>query len=110
MPKAKNNPKPTIDDVCEICGAPYAAFHEIFFGTANRQKSIKWGMQKRLCCFHHNDQSNRASNPHYNKRVDQNLREEYQERFEAQRVCEGMTASDARKLFMAEFGRNYLDD
>jgi hypothetical protein len=46
---AKNNPKPTSDDICENCGAPYAQTHEVFEGTGRRQLSIKYGMQVKLC-------------------------------------------------------------
>jgi hypothetical protein len=108
MAKAKNNPVPTAEDLCAICRTPYAHLHEVFFGTGNRQKSIKWGMQIRLCYFHHNDPNNHVSNPHFNARVDKQLKEEYQYKFEAARIMEGMGADAARTLFIREFGRNYL--
>lgn len=109
MSKAKRNPIPTFDDKCSVCGVPYAALHEVFYGTGNRQKSIKWGMQIRLCFYHHNNPSNTTSNPHFNKDADRRLKEKYQHIFEEQRMIEGTTKTAARELFCREFGRNYID-
>lgn len=106
MPKARNNPVPTADDFCEVCGQPYAHLHEIFGGSGNRQKSIKWGMQKRLCYKHHNEPG--EENPHSNAQIDRAYKEEYQARFEKDRMLEGMTSDEAHKFFIHEFGRNYL--
>ena len=50
--RAKNNPRPTIDSICEICGERFAELHEIFPGK-NRQLSIKYKMQIHLCPLHH---------------------------------------------------------
>lgn len=46
------NPKPTIDDVCIVCGKPYAHLHEVYGGT-NRRNSQLYGLQVRLCQYHH---------------------------------------------------------
>ena len=108
LSKARRNPKPTAEDYCEVCGASYAHLHEVFYGTGNRQKSIKWGMQIRLCYFHHNDPNNKVSNPHFNANVDRQYKEEYQQKFETARIMEGMGFDEARSLFVREFGRNYL--
>ena len=51
--RPQNNAKPTINDICERCGRPYAHLHEVFFGRGKRQLSIKYGLQKRLCYEHH---------------------------------------------------------
>lgn len=96
--KAKNNPIPTIDDICTICGKPYAANHEVFFGK-NRQNSIKYGMQKRLCYEHHNKPG--GVNPHYNKVVDNLYKREAQAKFE---MIHG-----SREEFERIFGKNYLE-
>ena len=39
---------------CYFCGAPATDKHEIFEGTANRQKSIQNGLVVGLCRNHHN--------------------------------------------------------
>jgi len=95
--RAVNNPLPTIDDICEVCGKPYAANHEIFFGNGKRQLSIKYGMQKRLCYEHHNKPN--GDNPHFNKQIDDAYKKEYQQKFEAEY---------SRELFIMIFGKNYL--
>lgn len=46
--RAKNNPKPTADDICMFCSRPYAQTHECF-GGKNRQLSIRYGLQVKLC-------------------------------------------------------------
>lgn len=94
VPRTKSNPMVDINDVCEICGRPYAHLHEIFFGP-NRQKSILYRLQIRLCqeCHEGND------GPHMNREVDLKYKREAQCKFEARY---------GHELFMMEFGRNYL--
>ncbi len=94
--RPKNNAKPTINDVCERCGRPYAHLHEVFFGRGKRQLSIKYGLQKRLCYEHHEG----ASGPHLNREYDLQLKREAQAKFE--RV-------HGRAEFVRLFGRNYLE-
>ena len=94
---AKNNPKPTIDDICEVCGKPYAHNHEIFFGTGERQLSIKYKLQKRLCYEHHNMYG--GMNPHFNKAIDDEYKREGQRKFEE---------THSREDFRSIFGKSYL--
>jgi len=113
--KAKNNPVPTYEDTCEYeypdgtkCGRPYAHLHEIFFGNGQRQKSIQWGLQKRLCYEHHNDPSSKT-NPHYNSDIDMKYKQEYQRKFEMDLInFKAFSPEEAHKVWMREFGRNYL--
>lgn len=95
--KPLRNPRPTAEDICthEGCCRNYAHNHEIFFGK-NRQNSIKYKMQKRLCDEHHEG----PLGPHHNKEYDIQLKKEYQAIFEAKH---------SHKLFMEVFGENYLD-
>ena len=93
--KAKNNPLPTAEDYCEVCGKPYAHNHEIFFGK-NRQNSIKYGMQKRLCEEHHEG----ALSPHHDKDIDDEYKREGQTKFEE---------THSREDFIRIFGKNYLE-
>lgn len=75
--RAVNNSRPTAADICEVCGKPYAANHEIFFGRGKRQLSIKYGLQKRLCYEHHQG----PDGPHHNRKRDLELKKEYQQKF-----------------------------
>jgi hypothetical protein len=97
--KAKNNPMPTIYDLCEVCGKPYAHLHEIFFGRGKRQLSIKYRLQKRLCYDHHEKPN--GDNPHFNKAIDDEYKREGQQEFER--------LYGTREDFIRLFGRNYLD-
>jgi hypothetical protein len=96
--RAVNNPLPTIDDICEVCGKPYAHNHEIFFGRGKRQLSIKYKLQKRLCYEHH--EKPYGDNPHYNKAIDDEYKREGQRKFEA--------IHGSREDFIRLFGKNYL--
>ena len=73
------NPKPTIDDICIVCGKPYAHLHEVFFGK-NRRNSQIYGLQVRLCQYHHQVWEH---SPHKDPKGDFNmaLREEYKQKF-----------------------------
>lgn len=82
---------------CYICGTTKdLQIHEVFFGTANRKKSIKYGCCLTLCAYHHNA-SNQAV--HYNHELDIQLKMEMQRRF-----IKVYPNVDFRKVF----GKNYL--
>lgn len=70
--------------------------HEIFYGSANRKKSIEWGMQVWLCPDHHN-MSNMGV--HLNKHMDLILKRYGQKVFEE---------TYGHDKFMEVFKRNYL--
>lgn len=89
-----NNPKPTEDSLCKVCGRPYAETHEIFFGKY-RQKSIHYGMQIPLCDEHHRG----PDGPHQSRKRDLELKRRGQIVFEY---------FWSHEEFMREFGRNYL--
>lgn len=55
VPRARNNPKPTINDICRYCGTVFAQTHEIFEGTGRRQLSIRYKMQVKVCDRCHKD-------------------------------------------------------
>jgi hypothetical protein len=90
----KNNPAPTYESKCEICGKPYAETHEIFFGQY-RQLSIKHGLQTLLCPEHHRGKYG----PHNNRSRDLELKQKGQQWFER---------FYSREEFIKVFGRNYL--
>ena len=85
------------DKECLICGSTQNIhIHEVFYGTANRQLSIKYGLCVCLCGRHHN-----LSNVgvHFNKQLDTNLKQHAQQKFNE--VYPELN-------FMKIFGKNYL--
>lgn len=86
------------DRKCYICGSPYNLHkHHIFYGTANRRQSERYGCWVYLCYFHHNGSD---AGVHFSKPVDERLKQKCQEAFEAQ--------VGSRSDFISIFGRNYL--
>lgn len=94
--RAKNNPKPSCEDICRVCQSSYAELHEVFYGPY-RQKSIHYGLQVRLCFRHHREGPGAV---HNNKAFDDELKREFQQKFEA---------IYGHEKFMQEFDKNYLD-
>ena len=83
---------------CELCGAwTVCARHEVFYGTANRKLSIKWGMTAWLCPACHNA-SNRGV--HHHRENDLILKKRYQRIWEE---------SYTREEFIKVFGRSYAE-
>ena len=96
---ANRNKSIVQDDMsrCLICGsANKLQTHEVFCGSANRQKSIDWGCYVRLCAFHHNASNNCV---HYNHAMDMNLKKFAQRKFEEKY---------GHEKFMEVFGKSYL--
>ena len=84
--------------ICAICGSKNKiATHEIFYGTANRKKSIEDGMVVNLCGKHHNLSSEGV---HFNKELDLKLKQK------AQTVYEEKLGT--REDFIKRYGRSYL--
>ena len=82
---------------CLICGSTHnLQTHEVFFGSANRQKSIDYGCYVKLCAYHHNTSNNGV---HYNHALDLNLKKFAQRRFEEKH---------GHEKFMEVFGKSYL--
>jgi len=82
---------------CFICGAKgNLHHHEIFYGKANRKKSIHYGLQLWLCPQHHNLGN---YSPHHNHSVDMELKRYGQRRFEE---------VYGHEMFMDIFHKNYL--
>ena len=92
--RALRNPIPTIHDRCRICGRPYASLHEVF-GGKNRQLSIKYGLQVRLCIEeHHPEVTDKPKGE-----LSTSLKREYQTKFEKDHTHDE---------FIKLFGQNYL--
>lgn len=65
---------------CYVCKTTLNLhIHEVFFGTANRKKSIQYGCCISLCAKHHN-MSNEGV--HFNRKLDLKIKEEMQKKFE----------------------------
>jgi len=94
--KKKPNPKPTTDDICIVCGRPYAMTHEVYFGNPNARLSQEWGMVTKLCYLHH---QSTEQGVHHNINFDIALKQRYQEKFEQEH---------GHDKFMEVFKRNYL--
>ena len=74
--------------------------HEVFYGTANRKKSIEDGMVIYLCGDHHNLSDKGI---HFNKKFD------LQEKKKAQYIWElEYGKEDPRAEFIKRYGRSYL--
>jgi hypothetical protein len=86
--------------ICFVCGSNHNLHkHHIFYGTANRKISEKYGCWIYLCPTHHN-MSN--SGVHFNKRLDSQLKWIAQQKWEE--------TYGTRKDFICLFGKNYLED
>ncbi len=82
---------------CYFCGTTKSLhIHEVFYGTANRQKSIKYGCCVSLCTIHHNLSN---ASVHFNKDMDLNLKKTMQKKF--MQVYPELD-------FLKIFGKNYL--
>ena len=77
---------------CLVCGSLNPDIHEIFSGTANRQKSIDHDLYVALCRTHHEE-------AHKNGALTKWLHETGQKAFEQ---------THTRQEFIKTFGRNYL--
>lgn len=85
-------------DKCCICGSTSNLHsHEIFFGTANRKKSIKYKMVAPLCAEHHEG----TKSPHHDAQIDLWLKQKGQEAFEKY--------IGTRNEFIDIFHKNYLE-
>ena len=81
---------------CLICGNPDTEEHHVFFGTANRRLSEKWGLKVYLCPEHHRG----YRGVHHNRHFDKMLKRE------AQLIWEEKIGS--RNEFIKTFGKSYL--
>lgn len=82
---------------CLICGDAYhLELHHIFYGTANRKLSDKYGLTCYLCKYHH---TGRAG-IHFNKEMDDKIKRFAQQKFEE--------VYGESKNFREIFGKNYL--
>lgn len=84
----------------QACRYNYLEEHHIFYGTANRAKSEKYGLKVKLCMKHHKgDITGNKEAVHFNKTYDLMLKEIAQRKFEKHH---------SREEFRKEFGKSWL--
>lgn len=82
---------------CLICGAvDNLNSHHVFYGTANRAVSEKYGLKVWLCVKHH---TNGADAVHFNRKIDMAIKAMAQQKFEE---------THSREEFVKEFGKSWL--
>ena len=84
-----------ISDYCYICGRPAQHVHHVFYGTANRRLSEKYGLKVPLCEACHTG----PRGVHFNRELDLQLKRMGQATFK--RVY-------PHEDFVEIFGRHYL--
>lgn len=82
---------------CYLTGTQPVEIHEVFFGTADRKKSIKWGCCVPLAVHLHN--TNYSTSVHRNKEMNLMLKQKMQKAFEEKH---------SHELFMEVFHKNYI--
>ena len=80
--KILRNPVPTADDCCVLGNTAYAITHEVFYGTKQRQLSIKYGLQERLC-----EKCHRYIHANKKSKVATEMRDKHQKAFEDKYGC-----------------------
>ena len=85
-------------DRCFFCGKPAECIHEVYFGTANRQISIKNGFCAGLC---HDEHNLTKKSVHRDRSMDLILKRTYQKEYEK---------THTRADFIALIGKSYLDE
>lgn len=80
---------------CFVCGDPHCEDHHIFFGTANRKLSEKYGLKVWLCPKHHRGTRDGV---HFDREFDLELKRYAQAKFE----------ETYDEDFQAVFGKSYL--
>lgn len=85
------------DKCCYICKTTKGLHkHHIYYGSANRKKSQKWGCFVTLCEAHHNLANEGV---HFNPLLDARLKKECQVKFEEKY---------GHQKFMETFHKNYI--
>jgi len=83
---------------CIVCHNSNIEEHHVFFGTANRKLSEKYGLKVYLCSEHH--RGTRGVHGNQGKELDTYLKQLAQSRFEEK---------GTREKFIQIFGKNYLE-
>ena len=102
-----NGYKDKAERFCYVCCAPYAERHEVFAGS-NRQTSIKHGFQVDVCPAHHKELQDNITE--WAQEENQKLKEGFEWDFIIELEQDGITREEALEAWMAEIGRNYIDE
>ena len=65
------------DKECYICRSPYVEEHHVFYGSANRSLSERYGLKIYLCPRHHRG----SAGVHFNPKLDRELKEVAEKKF-----------------------------
>lgn len=90
---------------CYYTGRRGAERHEVF-GGPNRQTSIREGFQVDLCPELHRELH--ANQTEWAKRENLYWRQRYQREYEEKLINAGISAQDARKVWLRLIGKNFL--
>ena len=90
--------------ICEICGRPAECTHHLLFGFAIRKIADEDGITMDLCNACHNFGRYRIHDNPTAERLSKMLG---QERWEKQKIAEGMTPDQARDAFIERYGRSW---
>lgn len=80
------------EKICWVCRSPYVEEHHVFYGTANRTLSERYGLKCYLCAEHHRGRTG----VHHNKQLDNKLKEL------AERKFKEVYPYDFRRLFYGD--------
>lgn len=89
---------------CFYCGDTRDLEMHHIFGGADRKVSEKYGLKVWLCNRHHTGNVG----VHFDAEFAQWLHEVGQQKWEHDRIAEGMTSGEARERFRKEFRKSYL--
>ena len=93
---------------CFVCGSSGDIhIHEVFYGRANRIKSIQDGMCVPLCPAHHN-MSNQGI--HFNKQLDNYVKKQAEKIWVEHYCNSSLTKEEKIQKFIDRYGVNYLDE
>ena len=91
--------------VCAVCGTTQNIHKHHVYGGANRKISESNGFTENLCGYHHN-LSNEGV--HFNHNLDRRFKEKHQMIFEGEKILQGYTEDEARKMFLVLIGKSYM--
>ena len=93
---------------CYVCASTEKInIHEVFFGRANRQKSIEDGMCIPLCPYHHNMSNNGI---HFNKQLDNYVKKQAEKIWIINYCDPSLTNEEKIQKFIDRYGINYLEE
>lgn len=106
--KKQNGYKNKASRYCYYCKTAKAERHEVYGGNPNRQISIDHGFQVDLCPACHEEMQRNITERAQDR--NQYWRQYYQELYEKKLLDAGISAKQARELWMLLIGKNYKED